>query len=709
MGRSRRLILCLGIFLCLIPASIGAVPTVTTTSVTSGQVPTATQWNTYLNYANNWINTNMLGGGTTFTIANGESILVNGTGVFDSLRVTGFFDLGTHITPRATRLYHIGLPSRLLSAIYTDTMDAQHLITDTLVVTGFLDTTQAALKLGYTNMQRGSQDSLSIRAGGLGSAPFTSTISKAITWPALQTFLNISVPQPTDTSQAVNLAYFEKSSIGTQADYFFTATHATDTTFASPAMYLAMQKSEGSGTESSFSTGSLGTGTRLIGGFISNTPLKFLTLTPGIIDVHFFAQQTAGVGTTTIYCNIYERASGGALTLIKQTETSSALGSKQSYDLHAVLSSAYTFAATTSRIQVNFVEVITVAATTVSIFSEGTDDSRISFPTVSSAFANLDSSDIASGGVAGSSLALTLGNNHNWTGVQGFSDGSASAPGITFYNDTNTGLTRLGPDSLALVTGGVAYMKVGAGGVPVGLWSSATLPALRLTTGGEVYVGLDPSAVLLGVKTTTANSTRPLVYLWDATTTGTGNQSVLTVNQGYAGNSDYALRVSTSADSNGGGKGGIVAGGFVLNQAYRGSSVITDVAATADTVAVFLDWPTETAKRSGSMLVTITFDANGGSSFYRTVGTYLITRCKGYSGSLQDELYIDVIAQHAGSGLGFGVPGGQAVFWGWKRTGSNVQSDQATERFTVRLTGSGTDIGNDIAFSGASAQWFYTP
>ena len=140
MGSISRLILYMVLVLGLASPAFG-VSKVTTTTVSSGQIPTAANWNTYLNYAENWINTNLLGGGTTFTIANGESLLVNGTLVVDSFRVTGFFDLAIHILPRATRTYRIGLPTRLLWALHADTVRAAIADFDSLLGTTIFGST----------------------------------------------------------------------------------------------------------------------------------------------------------------------------------------------------------------------------------------------------------------------------------------------------------------------------------------------------------------------------------------------------------------------------------------------------------------------------------------------------------------------------------------------------------------------------------------
>lgn len=172
-----------------------AVSQVSTANLQSGQIPSASTWNTNLNYAANWINTNLLGSGNTFTIANGESLLVNGTIVIDTLRLTGWGDLAAHITPRASRTYRIGLPTRLLAGVYADTVAAEHAIVDTLTVT-FPDTMGSG-KWGRANIQTGamdstkipnngvsyanqgllSVDSLKVRAGGISGSNLASSLS----------------------------------------------------------------------------------------------------------------------------------------------------------------------------------------------------------------------------------------------------------------------------------------------------------------------------------------------------------------------------------------------------------------------------------------------------------------------------------------------------------------------------------------------------
>ena len=50
------------------------------------------------------------------------------------------------------------------------------------------------------------------------------------------------------------------------------------------------------------------------------------------------------------------------------------------------------------------------------------------------------------------------------TGVLEFVSGSASAPGIAFSGDTNTGIFRPGADSVAVATGGTQRIVVDSSG-----------------------------------------------------------------------------------------------------------------------------------------------------------------------------------------------------------------------------------------------------
>jgi len=160
--------------------SAGAVSQVSTANPQAGQTPSASTWSTWLNYAPNWINTNFLGSGNTFTIANGESVLVNGTIVIDSIRVTGWSDIAAHTTPRASRTYRLGLPTRLMAGVYTDTLAAEHAVVDTLTVT-FPDTTGSG-KWGRANIQDSAIDSTKILNRSINFNKLTNPLSDSTVW-----------------------------------------------------------------------------------------------------------------------------------------------------------------------------------------------------------------------------------------------------------------------------------------------------------------------------------------------------------------------------------------------------------------------------------------------------------------------------------------------------------------------------------------------
>ena len=69
------------------------------------------------------------------------------------------------------------------------------------------------------------------------------------------------------------------------------------------------------------------------------------------------------------------------------------------------------------------------------------------------------------------------------TGVLQFVSGSASAPGIAFSGDTNTGIFRPGADSVAVTTGGTQRITVDSSGR---LGINSTTPEERLHVNGAI-------------------------------------------------------------------------------------------------------------------------------------------------------------------------------------------------------------------------------
>jgi Chaperone of endosialidase len=96
---------------------------------------------------------------------------------------------------------------------------------------------------------------------------------------------------------------------------------------------------------------------------------------------------------------------------------------------------------------------------------------------------------VTAGGFVGNLTGNVTGNvSGNVTGSISLSDGSAAAPSLFFTSDTDTGLYRVGSDSLGFTTGGTNRLTINSGGY-AGLGASTTSATLTLGTlaGGGGY------------------------------------------------------------------------------------------------------------------------------------------------------------------------------------------------------------------------------
>lgn len=181
----------------------------------------------------------------------------------------------------------------------------------------------------------------------------------------------------------------------------------------------------------------------------TNTPsLAFIA--PGLLDVHIDAAQTAGTKPTFLYAVINEvNAAGAFVGTIATTENGAVLtGSLTDYDLLVSLSEPYTFASTSSRVQVNIIASVSGAllAPTVQIYYGGTSaDSRLDLPGQS--ITNYVSSyNGQSGPVTGVSAintatgTVTTGFGLSTSGqtVQASSSFASSTPTFNLYDATTT-------------------------------------------------------------------------------------------------------------------------------------------------------------------------------------------------------------------------------------------------------------------------------
>jgi hypothetical protein len=84
-----------------------------------------------------------------------------------------------------------------------------------------------------------------------------------------------------------------------------------------------------------------------------------------------------------------------------------------------------------------------------------------------------------------------------FTGVVSISNGAVGAPALTFTSDTDTGLYRVGANSLALVAGGAAILTADSAGFNgiLGGTTPAAATVTALTTSGNVDLNSDVVAL----------------------------------------------------------------------------------------------------------------------------------------------------------------------------------------------------------------------
>jgi len=124
------------------------------------------------------------------------------------------------------------------------------------------------------------------------------------------------------------------------------------------------------------------------------------------------------------------------------------------------------------------------------------------------------------------------------------SAGSASAPGIAFSGDTNTGLAQLGgADTASLVTAGVERVRVDAnGGLRIGGTADVTVSDEKLSVLGGA-IGVKTSVTVpVGVWNTNTSGTRQYIYFYVNTGTLTGTINTDGTTTAYNTTSDYRLK-----------------------------------------------------------------------------------------------------------------------------------------------------------------------
>lgn len=185
-----------------------------------------------------------------------------------------------------------------------------------------------------------------------------------------------SLATPTVSTDAVTKEYVDIAIANLRWDYYF---NNTDSEIDS---YYEMAQDQTGDDEVILTTPSpLSGSAQDVFQFISDVVVPFNSIQAGVIDVHVHAKRATGNKSIELYAIIYEYEADTDELPIAATEVSSELTDDEtSYAMHAVLSTDYEIAATSKLLVKILANLGTGSSTTISIYVEGTHDSRISVP-----------------------------------------------------------------------------------------------------------------------------------------------------------------------------------------------------------------------------------------------------------------------------------------------------------------------------------------
>ena len=198
---------------------------------------------------------------------------------------------------------------------------------------------------------------------------------------------------PTNAQDVATKAYVDIAASNLGFDYFF------NNTASGVGAYYKMLDAPTGEAESTFTSGTLTTGNdQELFGWITDTSgaLPFDAIQAGITDFHIHTYKASGTKSLVIYAKLIERKSGGALTTICTSETSSAITSKTAVSIHGTVSTDYELTSGSELVVIFYANVGSSGNDiTVSLYAEGTDTSHVGAAVPSSVISNLYARKIA--------------------------------------------------------------------------------------------------------------------------------------------------------------------------------------------------------------------------------------------------------------------------------------------------------------------------
>lgn len=149
-----------------------------------------------------------------------------------------------------------------------------------------------------------------------------------------------------------------------------------------------------------------------------------------------------------------------------------------------------------------------------------------------------------------------------------FSDGSASSPSITFSSDTNTGIYRIGSDSLGVTAGGTLAATISSAAITLASAGSASVSSastLAIDAGTTLTMTSGAgSALTVSVDSTTSGTGGAVAITAGETTDSSGNGGAVTITGGIGGPSGSAVGGNVALVGGARGGGGTTGGGDVV-------------------------------------------------------------------------------------------------------------------------------------------------